>query len=165
MRALGLVLGGVLCAGCAGLPVLPPRPDFAHDPGIRDSADKLATYYNWRVTPGDGGYHYGRFVIPLRQMPAFMDLQGDTVAASWAREGNRVVVVGWLGALSLEAAAITVGAQGGAGDPVRNAWWMGLLPSAILGWTFHWIGDNYFRKPAVAHYDLQLKRELELTPD
>jgi hypothetical protein len=154
----------VLC-GCGSLPKLPPRPDFSSHPGIRDSADKLQTYYNYRLSPGEGGYTYGKLTIARWQLAPFLDHQGDTLAAGWARQGNWWVAGGWTTAFALEGAAVAIGAQAAAGDPARNAWWVGLLPAALLGWTFHWIGDGWFRKPAVAHYDLQLKRELGITPD
>lgn len=160
------LLAPLLLFACAPLPPLPARPDFQAHPGIRDEADKLQTYYNYRLTPSSqGGYDYGKLRIPMRQLPAFMDHQGDTVAAAWARGGNRMVRSGWALALGLQAASIAIAAQAGEGDPARNAWWMGILPSAMLGWTFHWIGDNWFRRPSAAHYDLQLKRELGLTRD
>ncbi len=155
----------VLLTGCAALPDLPPRPDFRSHAGIRDEADKLQTYYNFRLTPSDGGYRYGSLEIPKARLGAFMDQQGDTQAARWARKGNAFIGTGWTLAFGLEAAAVAIGAQAGAGDPARNAWWVGILPAALLGWTFHWIGDNWFRRPAVAHYDLTLKRELGLTRD
>jgi hypothetical protein len=158
---------GLGLTACGTLPPLPERPDFAHHPAIKDTADKLQTYYNWRLTPnleGDG-YHYGKLEIPKWRLGAFLDHQGDTAAASWARKGNAFIGTGWTLALGLESAAIAIGAQAADGDPARNAWWVALGPSMLLGWTFHWIGDNWFRRPAAAHYDLQLKRELDLTQD
>lgn len=154
----------LLCA-CAALPQLPPRPDFRDHPGIRDEADKLRTYYNYRLTPKDDGYRYGALTIPRSQLGPFMDHQGDTVAAHWARQGQGLIVGGWTLAFGVEAAAVGVGALASDGDPARNGWWLGLLPAFFLGWGFQWVGDGYFRRPAVAHYDLQLKRELGLTRD
>lgn len=165
MLRLALLAPLLLCA-CASLPTLPPRPDFRSHPGIRDEADKLQTYYNYRLTPSsEGGYAYGQLRIPMRRLPAFLDHQGDTVAAGWARKGNGFVFGGWTLALGLQTASVAIAAQAAEGDPARSAWWVGILPSALLGWTFHWIGDNWFSRPAAAHYDLQLKRELGLTPD
>lgn len=162
-----LLSAAVLLTACGSLPQLPPRPDFGHHPGIKDEADKLQTYYNWRLTPNlDGdGYSYGKLDVPKWQLGAFMDHQGDTTAAHWARKGNAMIASGWALALGLEAAAIAIGAQAPGGDPARNAWWVAIGPSMLLGWTFHWIGDNWFRRPAAAHYDLLLKRELDLTRD
>jgi hypothetical protein len=170
MRAMRPVLSLVVMAGllsaCAPLPPLPPRPDFRAHPGIKDEADKLQVYYNYRLTPAsDGGYRYGQLRIPMARLDEFMLHQGDPVAEAWARKGDRMVYGGWGLALALQTAAVVIAAQAPEGDPARNAWWAGILPSALLGWTFHWIGDNWFRKPAVAHYDRQLKRELGLTRD
>lgn len=162
--SLLLFLAFVLNA-CSTLPVLPPRPDFAHHPGIRDPDDALQTYYNYRLTPSEGGYAYGKLAIPSWQVAKFMDHQGDTAAAHWARQGNAWVAGGWAAALALQAAAVAISVQAGPGDPARNAWWVAALPAGMLGWTFHWIGDGWYRKPAVAHYDLLLKRELGITPD
>lgn len=164
MRALLLLLPLILSA-CATSPPLPARPDFSHHPGIRDAADKLQTYYNYRLTREDGGYRYGQLDIPASALGAFMDQQGDTVAAQWARSGQHMIIGGWSLAAALEAAAIGVGALAASDAPARNAWWLGLLPAVGIGWTFHWVGDGTFRRPAVAHYDLQLKRELGLTRD
>jgi hypothetical protein len=165
---MALFIGAALgLAACAPLPPLPPRPDFQSHPGIRDEADKLQTYYNWRLTPAlyGAGYAYGKLSIPKAQLGPFLDHQGDTLAAGWARRGNAFIGAGWTLALGLEGAAVAIGAQAGGGDPARNAWWLALGPAALLGWTFHWIGDNWFRRPAAAHYDLLLKRELDLTQD
>jgi hypothetical protein len=161
------LLLAVLAAACAPLPTQPPRPDFRNHPGLRDAADKLQTYYNYRLSPSVEGdhYNYGKLEIAKWHLGAFMDQQGDTVAASWASKGDVFIGTGWTLALGLESAAIAVGAQALDGDPARNAWWVMLGPSALLGWAFQWIGDNYFRRPAAAHYDLELKRELGLTPD
>lgn len=166
-RACPFVLGlAVLCQACAPLPPLPPRPDFRAHPGIKDDADRLQTYYRYRLTPsGEGGYNYGELRIPMGGLSAFMDHQGDTTAAAWARRGDWMVRSGWMLAAGLQALAVGVAVQAPEGDPARNAWWMGILPSAVLGWSFHWTGDNWFRRPAAAHYDLQLKRELGLTRD
>lgn len=155
-----------LATGCAALPPLPPRPDFRGHTGIRDEADKLQTYYNYRLTPASqGGYRYGTLRIPMSRLDDFMAHQGDATAAQWAAKGDRMVWTGWTLALGLQTAAVLIAAQAPEGDPARNAWWVGILPSALLGWTFHWAGNNWFRRPAVAHYDLQLKRELGLTRD
>lgn len=162
---LSLLLLPLCLSACARLPTLPPRPDFSRHPGIKDAADKLQTYYNYRLTREEGGYRYGRLDIPAQALGAFMDQQGDTVAAHWARSGQRLIVAGWSLAAALEATAIGVGALAEGGSPARNAWWLGLLPAVGIGWTFHWAGDGTFRRPAVAHYDLQLKRELGLTRD
>jgi len=165
MFRCGSLLLALVCTACGTLPVLPPRPNFAHHPGIRDAADSLQTYYNYRLTPSGDEYAYGKLSIARWQLAPFMDQQGDSVAAHWARNGNGWVAGGWITALALESAAIAISSQAVSGDPARNAWWVGLLPAGMVGWTFHWVGDGWFRKPAVAHYDLQLKRELGITPD
>jgi hypothetical protein len=162
-----ILLSAALLAACAPLPPLPPRPDFSHSPAIKDEADKLQTYYNWRLTPtldGDA-YSYGKLEIPKWRMGAFLDHQGDTVGASWAGKGNAFIGTGWALSLGLVAAGAAISAQAPSDDLGKNAWWVALGPAALLGWSFHWIGDNWFRRPAAAHYDLQLKRELDLTRD
>lgn len=162
-----LLAAAVLLTACAPLPPLPPRPDFKSHPGIRDGADKLQTYYNYRLTPSlDGGaYDYGKLSIPKSRLDDFMDHQGDTVAARWARNGDRMIAAGWVLGLALEGAAIALSSQAPEGDAFKNAWWVTLAPAGLLVWTYHWIGDGWFRRPAAAHYDLQLKRELGVTQD
>lgn len=164
---LALIAGFFALSACAPLPPLPPRPDFRSHPGIQDGADKLQTYYRYRLTPEPDGdaYRYGSLTIPKSRLGDFMDHQGDTVAARWARNGNRMIAAGWVLGLALETAAVVVGAQAGQGEAVRNAWWLALAPAGLLVWTYHWAGDGWFRRPAAAHYDLQLKRELGITPD
>ncbi len=149
-------------SACAPLPSIPRRPDFTK---IKEPSGALQTYYNWRLTPSAGGYRYGKLEVPTWQLPAFMDAQGDTVAAAWARKGNRMILSGWALAAALEGAAVIIGINAGGGDPAKGAWWVGLAPAGLAIWTFHWAGHGWFRRPAVAKYDLELKRELGLTKD
>lgn len=156
-------MAAFLCSACAPLPSIPKRPDFTriHEPG-----DKLQAYYNWRLTPSsDGGYHYGKLHIVKWRMGEFMDAQGDSVAAKWGGKGNAMIVLGWTLAAAVEAAAVGLSLQAGEGGTAKEAWWAAILPAGLVGWTFHWTGDNWFRRPAAAKYDLELKRELGLTRD
>jgi hypothetical protein len=46
------------------------------------------------------------------------------------------------------------------GDPAQGLGWAAILPAGILFYSFHWMGNAYFRQPAAAHYNRILKEEL-----
>jgi hypothetical protein len=165
VRKGGLFLLGLLfLQACAPLPPIPKRPDFKTLAQSHDSVDALKLYYDWRLRELTHGYAYGSLEIPKGRIAEFMEAQGDTLAANWARKGNWMIGSGWALSIGLEAAAIGVSANAG-NDPSKNMWWISAAPLALLGWAYQELGEKWFREPAVTKYNLELKRELKLTRD
>jgi hypothetical protein len=140
---------------CASPPPLPDRPAFPGKAAALDGAERLQLYERYRLVPAASGraYGYAGVELPKSRLGDFLDAQGDTVGAQWARRGNAFIAAGWVLAALLEGGAVALAAQTPEGQAARNAWWLALAPSALLGWSFHGFGDGWFRRPAAARYN------------
>ena len=152
----------VLGLGCARAERISVRPDLSTQ---KNEAYRLKLFYEYRLNEGDKGYWVkwskDHGFLKDRDLALFFEKNRDREAAGWARGGQRMSWTGWALALGLVGTATAVGLT----SEQKELKWMGaysLLPAAGLAWLFDWMGDTWFRKPAVDHYNRELKRELKI---
>ena len=149
-------------AGCSTVPAIPRvdrRPTA--EPGLA-----LQRYYDGRLVPVADGYRQQQTLYQSDTLPLFFDAQGATTSAAWAREANSFAWTGNIAGLLILGAGIGITAYAPAGDPAKNAWWASLMPAGLILWTYHWLGNGWFRQPSVALFNKRLAEHvgLEVVP-
>ncbi len=152
-------LAAALLAGCAHAPYkYKPWPAKSGE-----AAQDLRAYLDHKLNRAEGGYQIQGLVIDKSDLDEFYLVQRAQKEAEWASNGDLFISSGGLLALALEGVAIALAINADANSPTKAAGWIGLLPAGLVGFTFYWIGDNYFRKPSVALYNKRLTERLGMT--
>ena len=131
----------------------------------QDAAEGLQRYYHERLVPSSDGYTRQGSSYGFGTLPLFYDAQGASLCAQWARTGDKFTWTAALSSLFLLGAGIGISAEAPDGDPAKAAWLVSLMPAGLVGLTFYWLGDGWFRKPSVALYNKQLAERLGMRVD